>query len=299
MHHVFLYTLLFACFLCPSFVWCKILELHVQESIDVYSRPDGRKKISQLGRGDRVVISSNIYKRFRKVLITYQGKKRNGFIAIKDIVRSTIRPRSDRLRNPIFYKNRKSIGIHPSFSFSQIGSQNLTIQDKEHKIESLKSFSGDFAIFGHFPLGLIKAIEISFSFSSSVFSGTIYLKNNVPNDTELETASGETEITIKQIGVGGVLKLYRHINSLFWYGPSLGLSLEESSKFTLNNEKIELNDKNFQQSQFFIVVGGAMGWDIQLINSIYLIPELRLEMSLLRKPFVLNGGIGVKAAWVF
>ena len=273
----------------PFFARGEILELSVYESLDVYKKPNGRKRISQLDRGDRVVISPRIYGNYRKVLITYKGKKRSGYIAIKDIVRSTIASQSEKFLDYRVYKNRKSMGINTTLFFSQIGEQNIqTVNENTYEVGKLKMFASYLALYGQYPWGSRKAVDISLSFFRSEGEGNVYLQNS--------DISEEIEVTQRQMRLRGLLKFYHHSNASFWYGPLLDLAWRRSSQFKVKSIDIKAKD---EKDKFFIVIGGGIGWDIQLSRSIYLIPEIKLGFSLMKKPSIINGEFSFKTAWAF
>ena len=280
-------------FLNPSLVLAEILELYVQESIDVYKEADGKKKISQLGRGDRVIISPRIYGNFRKVLITYRGKKRSGYIAQTDIIRSTIQPQSEKFRDQRVYKNRGAIGLGATFSF--LGSLGRDLQRRsnndDYRAKGSQGLGSQISLFGHYPLAPRHTFSVSLSQLSVTFKGQAHSK-------EAPEASKDIEISEDWLGLKGNLKIYSHLNGLFWYGPHLALFLLTPRDFHIEGLDIGVEDKH-KESQFFSTLGMGWGWDIPIGDSFYLIPEFSLDVSVLKKPMSFGGGVGMKVAWAF
>ena len=283
------YTVFLVC-LFPIFALGEVLELYVRESIDVYKKPGSDKRISQLDQGDRVIISPYIYDGFRKILITYRGKKRSGYIAIKDIVKSVIQSKRKRLTDYGLYRNRKALGISTIVSHSQRGNQTLETKDGNiYEIGELKNLGTHFALYGQYPLSYKKALDTSLSFYSTTTSGMVHLEGN-------EHHSKEIDIIESHIGLKGLLKFYSQKSLSFWYGPTLDLILRQSVEFKIENTVIGAKDES---SEFFAIIGGAIGWDIHIVNSIYLVPELKLGFSVNRDPSSINGELSLKTAWVF
>ena len=263
----------------------EILELHVQESIDVYHKPDG-KRISQLDRGDRVVISPRIYGGFRKVLITYKGKKRGGYIAISDMEKSTIGPRGKRFINHYLYKNRKGFGLSGVVSYLSQESQEVdSAEGKTYEVGKLTAPGFHWAVRGQYPWGQEKAVEVSLALYSIKVGGEVHAKGQPLPMEEIDVAESG-------LLLGGLLKFYG--GETFWYGPSLDLSLRQSIEFKIKG--IDIGAK-VEKSGLFVGVGGSLGWDIPLSDSIYFIPELKLGVGVNKKPFVMESHLILTFAW--
>ena len=202
------YYVIFLFFLLPTVVVGAVLELDVRESIDVYKKSNGRKRISQLGPGDRVVISPYIYGKYRKVLITYKGKKRGGYIAIQDIVRSRIIPKGERFIDRGLYRNQRAFGVSTIIFHSQGGSQEIHGVDGDtYKVEGYKVYGASFALYGHLPLGRRKA------FHTSVFSYSTKATGNIHSQDKLGQVR-EIDLIESQIGLKRGLKVLSSIKSL-------------------------------------------------------------------------------------
>ena len=64
----------------------------------------------------------------------------------------------------------------------------------------------------------------------------------------------------------------------------------------MGNIEIETEEKG---ALFFAIVGAAIGWDIHLGGSIYLIPELKLGSTVGKKPSSINGELNLNTVWAF
>jgi len=271
--------------LAPVSAWA-VLDLHVQEPLTVYSAPGGGKEVSTLVKGDVVVISPNSYQSYRKVLVTYDGKRRAGYIQSSKIVRSFIRDRDEeeRLSADIKdYKRSQGAGLSLVASYMRQGARTIPHSDGaiNYSVSNMTSFTMFFSIFYDYPLTPQWVIRPYLTFRQVKFKG----------DAKIEgISSGSTfPVTITQnlFGLGLLAKRYPSTISSFWYGGAIELAKGSGVSIqTSNNISLDSKDETLP---FYAVVQGVAGFDLPLgASGMYLLPDVRLAVIPNTKPFIMS-----------
>lgn len=267
-----------------------VLELEVHEPIQVYARPNKSSSVlSQLGRGDRVPISEKSRRGYRKVLITYNGQRRTAYIRASDIRRSLVVERSYYSKGrPL--RERYAAGLTVTGSFLRQGERSVTSDaDEIYEVSTFQSFTPYFGFFFHMPMGEKYALSLSVNFRETAFSGT----------AQVEGASEEGEVKLEQsfISAGCLVKIYGSDSSQFWWG--LGGELAKGTDVSLSVDDGTPVKTTDDDLPFFVVLTGAVGWDILLWDKFYLIPEARIGSVVNTDPYMLTGEVSVSGAYGF
>lgn len=276
----------FATLILPSASAWAVLDLHVQENLTVYSEPGGGKEVSTLVKGDIVVISPSSYRSYRKVLVTYDGKRRAGYIQSSKIVRSFIRDRDEeeRLNSDVKdYKRAQGAGLSLVGSYMRQGARTIPHSDGtiSYGVSNMTSFTMFFSIFYDYPLAPQWVIRPYLTFRQVKFKGDAKIQG---------ISSGATfPVTITQnlFGLGVLAKRYPSTTSGYWYGGAIelakgsGVSIQTTSNISLNSKDETL--------PFYAVVQGAAGLDIPLgASGMFLLPDVRLGVIPNTKPFIMS-----------
>lgn len=249
-----------------------ILDLQVREDLVVYEKPSLQsRQVSQLSRGDKVVISPKSYGSFRKILIIYNGKRRGGYVVSSSIQRSVIVAREDeRWIGQRVYFGHYSLGLSFVGSYMQQGARNFTTSSQDtYEISSLKSGSFFFSLFSDIPWNQKVMLKAYLSFRSAKFKGSADLKGAT-------NSYRPAQVNLEQdfFGVGLLAKYYPTQISSFWYGGGIELAEKTSSKIVID-DGIPLSSEDKDKS-IFILALGVIGWDVALPGSLWLNPDLRL-----------------------
>lgn len=251
-----------------------VLDLQVHEELTVYEKPSVKsRKITNLNRGDKVVISPNTYGLFRKVLVSFEGQRRGGYILSSDISRSTISERIDgNLIGKRIYTNKYSLGLAFVGTYMQQGARNFSTSSQDvYEISSLESTTFFFSAFMDIPWSRKMMLRPYVSFRSTNFGGEAKLKGAI-------SALRPAQLTIEQnfVGAGVLAKLYSDPLDLFWWGGGFEVSKGNQSKVVID-DGIPLSVEDSGPS-FYVLAYGALGWDIPAPGSIWIVPDLRLGL---------------------
>jgi len=259
-----------------------ILDLYVQDDLPVYEKPRRRsRQVSYLTRGDRVVISPKIYGRYRKVLITYEGKRRGGFIRISQMRRSYIKDRDkEKLKNKKIYIGRYSLGLNATGSYMHQGARSFNSNSQDtYDISSFDSMTFFFSIFSDIPSSKTMMLRPYLAFRSTKFEGKAKLRN--------ANALKPVDIMLEQdfLSFGLMAKIYDSPRKSFWYGGGGELGNATESRLVIDNEiPLEVQD---EVKPFFTLLYGAVGWDIPAPNRFWLNPDFRLGVIVNKKPIIM------------
>ena len=262
-----------------------ILDLEVNESLPVYLKPSSKsKQISQLDRGDKVVISPKSYGSFRKVLIRYKGKRRGGYIPSRLIVKSRIEERLS--KGQTLYGSRgynKTVGI--AFNLSQMYMQEKSFSTSAtdtYDIAEFKSGQGYLNLTADWPLKPGRSFRFLFSLRSVKFAGEASLRGVVGATTHYDVSMERSFI-----GLGGEYRVFPNLGSSFWWG--VGLEYDHSSE-----AKITIKGSNgFQQTSTeaapaWVIGFVDIGWEVGLTQTLFFAPQFKFGMVLNNDPIVLD-----------
>lgn len=268
-------TLFVALLLCPLSAY-SIVDLVVKEKLAVYKRPkQGAKKISQLSKGDVVVISSKSYGEYRKVLVTYNGKRQGAYILKKDIVLSVEQERAPEDDNKLI--KRKSAGGTVGVNYTYISAGKLMAKGfPDAKAENMFGF--DFLLGAHFnlPIGKSTILELSATKRSISISGDVEFIANA--------GAQSTDVIEKGYSAGAFVKFYGKRSSFFYKGLGVEAFYAKDVEITVNGGRPVPYDGD---GEFYFAPILGLGWDIQLTESMFLSPDLKAGGFVTRDPMAI------------
>ena len=271
-----------------------VSDLHVKEELRVFRRANRNSKvITRLSKGDVVVVSPKHYGQFRKVLVTYRGKKRGGYVHKHDIYESQIIKRSQLAKSntQLAYSQYQGIGVSVAHSILRQGERSIETDASEvYQISTFESQSNFFSLFFDLPVGESSALRSYLSLRNTAFTG----------DAELEDVSAQSgAVVLNQtfIALGVFLKFYSRKTSWYWWG--LGSELAKGTEVDLSvngGTKLETTDEDLP---FFVMASGGLGWDIPVYSSLYFTPEIRFGAVINNDPMILAAEAYLSFAYAF
>lgn len=275
-----------------------VLDLHVQETLPVYaSRNKGGAEVSTLVKGDVVVISPKTYGAYRKVLVTYDGKRRAGYVLADKIVRSFIRDRDEEERlsaDVIDYKRAKGLGLSLVGSYMRQGARSITSADGSltYDISSMTSFTTFFSIFYDYPLANLWVVRPYLTFRQTKFKGSATLNGLSSTTTPSATISQNF------LGFGALAKRYASSTSSFWYGGAMEIAKGSGVSVKLT-DGVSIDTKD-EKLPLFVILQGAVGFDVALGQSgLFLLPDVRIGAVPNTSPFILSFESFISLAYAF
>lgn len=266
-----------------AFAKSPILDLFVNESLIVLSEPKtGAKEITRLVPGDQVVISPKTYGKFRKVLVTYEGQSRGGFVLVADLKKSQILPREelDAEQQPI-YRKKYELGGNLIFSMLQQGSSTFQMSDNTvYAVTELKSNSFYLAGFFDWDWGKHWSTRFSLSLRNTQFRGTADQQNaSVPSPRAVERDQSF-------LGLGITLKRYTTDESKWWWGFGGEAAMGTKVTVKISGTIVPTQD---DMKPFFGIGYGAMGAEIPLLNSKnwFMVTDLKVGVIATTAPMTL------------
>ncbi|MBT4761117.1 MAG: hypothetical protein HOO06_05405 [Bdellovibrionaceae bacterium] len=273
--------------LLPLKTWA-VLDLIVRGEIKVYKQATTKSKlISTLIRGDRVVISPKLYGSWRKVLVTYRGKRQGGFVQNKDIILSSIEERNHEEYNT--FRTNKSISVSTNIVFELQSESDFDIVGFDAAtIGSRSGYNYFLGIDYQMPVSSWGLLQFSLKKRGSELEG----------NAEMIPDGGRNMVEIHQnmISVGSFLKFYKDKSSFFWKGAgleiakvnSIGVNLTDGASLTYNGDL-----------PTYIIGSVGMGWDYKWKENLYIIPEARASAIINASPIVLSGELILSLSWIF
>lgn len=267
-----------------------ILDLHVQEPLTVYEKANSSSKvISQLAKGDVVVLSASTYGGFRKVLVMYNGKRVGGFVPVSSLKESYIRDRDEELSQefdtPIL-KRKATFGLAAGFFALYHGAKSYVTQPAVFDVGSMSAFGPAFSFVGDIPLNERWVVRPYISFRSVQLKGSARERDN---NAPIVTPS--VKIDSNLLGLGGVLKYFPWSTGILWFGGALEYNYATSYRATVTDQ-ISYPVNTDKPSLLYAL--GAMGWDIEM-GDFMLSPEIRAGAIPTAKPimFVVDAWLSV------
>lgn len=275
MKRISLLYVLFVFIYTPN-LWA-VIDLVVREEVKVYQNPTMRSKvISTLTRGDKVVISPMLYGNWRKVLVTYQGKRQGGFVLIKDISLSIIEDREAKGTN-LFRKNH-SFGFNLNLIFQLQANSNFDVVGFDNA--TIGSRTGlDFYLGLDYqrPVSSWGLLQFSLKKRSTKLQGNAEL---IPGG-----GSDMVEIDKSMISIGSFLKYYKDESSFFWKGAGLEIAKVNSIDVNLSNGA----PLKYKDEEMIYIIGNiGMGWDIKWNDKYYITTEARGNVNFNGQPMIFS-----------
>ncbi|MCB0364767.1 MAG: hypothetical protein H6624_04690 [Bdellovibrionaceae bacterium] len=272
-----------------------ILDLYVQDDLPVYEEPEkGARQVSRLTRGDRVVISSKIYGAYRKVLVTYGGKRRGGYVRISQLRRSYIKSREDvELEGKRIYSQDYALGLSLIGSYMRQGARSFsTSSADQYDISAFASTTFFFSLFADIPWSKTMMLRPYLTFRSTKFKGEAELVGSI-------NALRPAQVTLEQsfLGLGLMAKFYGVSTDSFWYGGGIELGNGTKSELVIDDGiplKVDGDDK-----PFFALLYGAIGWDIPAPGAMWLVPDIRLGVVPNNDPMIMYFEVYLSGAYSF
>lgn len=263
-----------------------VSDLIVREKLRVYLKRNTKSKVvSTLQRGDKVVISPKLYGDWRKVLVTYDGERRPGYILSKDIKVSVISDRLEGVVNDLLISSSFGGQIIANFNYQQAHAKPLEGFD-DASVDDLSGFGTYFG--GHY----------HFQFKDGIFGGKwkeqlegVLLKTYIEQKKLFFQGSGElvadqtdtVEVTYTSTVAGLTAKFYENFNSFYWIGGGLEVGLINDLSASLEGgAKLPL----IQSVPTPVIVHAGMGWDFKYSDSTYISPEIRAGVFFTESPMV-------------
>lgn len=269
-----------------------ILDLEVFEDLPVYAKPNSRSVvISRLSRGDRVVVSPQIYGSFRKVLVTARGRPTAGYVPIRKIVRSQIRERGAE-EGLGTYSSRYSLGLAFVPAYMRQGESAFQLSDGSTYDTTV--FSGTsyfFSLFMDMPISPRWGVRPYISFRETSLKGTTTRRDDPPG-VAAKKITREQSLT----GLGLVLKRYTSENSSWWWGGGAEIAVGSKVAVKISSVPVPTSDED---KPFFLMGFLAMGADFSLMKSIYFVPDLRLGMIGTTQPMTIYAESFLGLAYLF
>lgn len=259
-----------------------ILDIYVQDDLPVYDKPEaGSREVSRLTRGDRLVISPKIYGAYRKVLVTYGGKRQGGFIKISQIRRSYIKDRDEEeLAKQRIYNRDYGLGLSLIAShMRQDGRKFTTGAADTYDISPLTSTTFFFSIFSDVPWSNTMMLRPYLSFRSTKFKGEAELVGSI---NPLRPA----QVTLEQsfLGIGVLAKMYDGPRDTFWWGGGIEVGSGDKSNLIID-DGIPLKVEG--EKPLYVLLYGSIGWDVPAPGAFWLVPDLRLGIVPNNDPIIL------------
>lgn len=264
-----------------------ILDLHVQEELPVYAKPNEDSVIiSRLSRGDRVVVSPKIYRSFRKVLITYKGKATAGYVPGRLLLRSYVKSRSDAEKEQGArkrYNSRYGLGWAFVGSYLRQGESTFQLSDTlVYDTTPFQSLSAFFAVTLDIPLSETRGLRSYVSLRQTKYVGKVTERDSLSPTPLSPRVTRDQSLT----GVGAVLKNYHQSKYGWWWGG--GGEIAMGDKVTIKFDGITVEPEEEQQ-QMLAILFGAVGGEVPIpvSKSLFLTPDLRLGGIVTTRPLTL------------
>lgn len=259
-----------------------VIELHVAEDLPVYAKPRATAKvISQLSRGDVIVISPIIYDGFRKVLVTYRGRSMGGYVPVSSLRTSKIRVRAeDQLRGQAPYRIKSALGVALVPSFMHQDESQFQLRDGTVYETTAFSSSTVFpAIFYDIPMRKTWDFRAYLALRTTQFEGRVQQKGS-PSPAPIKPKAVRDQALT---GLGLVAKHYGPSDRRWWWGG--GFEFAMGNKVTIKFDNVSVPTEN-NEMPFFAMFFAAVGTDFSLpfTEHFFLVPDLRAGLVLTTKP---------------
>lgn len=250
------------------------LFLEVNEDLSVYAKPHKGRPVLTLQAGQSVQVSNKRYGngRFLRVIISYKGKERGGYVAIKSIRLSKIQlPEKQIEYRKVSTKTEESVEDLRGAAYGLLFGAQI-FQQKAGQLESggvvfdfgkLSGKSFPAAVFLDFPM----------SSNSNLKTFLSYRKLDIDGDVAVEGGTSTPfvkEQTMVSLGVLG--RFYLSPTSRFWYGIGWEGAKVLSSVTTV--EGADPEEKETDEIPLKIIAALSFGYDISLAREWQLVPEL-------------------------
>ncbi|NQZ00468.1 MAG: hypothetical protein HRT45_07345 [Bdellovibrionales bacterium] len=265
-----------------------VLDLIVKEKLSVYKETNKSSKVvTTLVRGDVVVVSPVKYSGFRKVLVTYDGKRQAGYISIPNLKLSVIKDRDLKEGSPMI--ERSSAGGYFSFSYYSQGEGPIDLKGfPDANFGASSGFKDFFGIQYRFPVADYWVLQLSLA--NRVF----FTQGNAE-----VIADGGTEVlesSASALSFGAFLKIYNTNQSIFWYGAGLEVaSISEVEIVIEGGSEIDYTGP----TETFIIPQVGLGFDIKAYKDIYIVPAVQAGVAANASPFLFFVDVTVGVNYVF
>lgn len=265
-----------------------ILDLVVKEKLQVYKKPKSSSKVvTVLVRGDRVVISPVSYSGFKKVLVTYEGKRQAGYIPAKNIKLSVIEDRNKVEGSPIVL--RKNFGAYAALSYNNQAETELDLSGfPGARVGGASGFPNFWGLYYQMPILSKTVLQMSLSAREFFTQGT----GEVIPDGGQEIL----EKTEKMYTAGVFAKRYGTNGSIFWTGAGAEIAMVQDVEVKIEGgSSFEFTGENAT----YILLNAGLGFDIKAYDKVFIIPELRVGAAVNASPFIFYGDLMVGVSYVF
>lgn len=267
----------------------QILDLHVREKLVVYEKADSKsKQVTVLDKGDIVVISKVEYGAFRKVLVTYGGKRSGGYIQSNKIVLSKIIERGQKEQNPILQARSLAFELAGTLAYQFAGPLEASGFPNAEASDML-GFDTSFAIGVFWPhSSKTRGVELRFGQKNWSVSG----------DAEFVTGAGreKTTVDVKSFFVSGFFRFYQNASSQFWYGLGLDVGQVTDVKIKVSDGQ-DIPYSGSQDFYYLPVVG--LGIDLPLNQKWVLSPSTKMNVNITENNPVIGWDFSLMAHWFY
>lgn len=268
--------------------YSEIIDLLVKENLDVYQKPStNSKKISTLTRGDKVVLSPVGYGEFRKVLVTYKGKRVGGYILAKNIRLSKEISRGDSGDNLL--KRSKSFTFSLDFTYNTQFEKDLQINGySDATIGTQKGVSNTFSLGYQHPFRQNFVFQYKLTKLKLVWDGS--------GDLNVSTTGVGIETKIDGWALGANMKYYSNIDSIFWWKLGADVVSIQSIELTADNG-VNIVDASEISSLFNLSLG--IGWDAEYSHNFFIVPEIYTNFYFGADKMPMQIGAALTLSWIY
>ncbi len=266
-------------------------EIVFRNQTQVYAQRDKNAEvIGVYERGDSIPISNIKYGQWRKVIAEVDGKRRVGWIFIKDVKGSKVKESReiesarDRAEgNAPVYHLKNGVGILGAISYAYQGSGSLKFHtdtpglDLDSNFSAVKGANFYFGFFGDYSLS-----------KTTILRGYLLQRKMNRAGTGQVNVSGapNSSFRIEQdlLSLGAQLKFYSGPKAIFWWGP--GVEIGKTTKMRVDvTTAIDEMHVDTVEKPMFVILTAAAGYDYHISGNFFILPEFRLGIVPNGKPF--------------
>ncbi len=268
-------------------------ELKVPRDMQAFRSPKRQSDVvKMLYGGDVVVISPKKFGRYRKIIVSVEGKNTPAYILSSQIRRSHIKVRKKQVARPS-YGDQKAYGVALVPSYMSQGESTFQLSDGSiYKTTTFLSSSLFFSAFMDFPVNERWSFKPYLSFRQTDFRGTAVM-DGAPSGTGQKKIRRLQSLT----GMGVVIKRLSS-DGQWWWGGGVEMAMGSSLQVKINEVAAPTSDKD---KPFFLMSFAAIGREIPLAHTkdIYIVPDLRFGIISTTNPFTMyaESFLGIGKSW--
>ena len=227
------------------------------------------------------------YSGFKKVLVTYEGKRQAGYIPNRNIKLSVIEDRDKVEGSPIVLKH--NVGLYGAFSYNNQAESELDLEGfPGARIGGASGFPAFWGAYYQMPFWSKTVLQFSLSVREFFTQGN----GEVIPDGGQEIL----EKTERMYSAGVFAKRYGTLGSIFWTGFGAEVAMVQDVEV-----KIE-GGSSFEwigDNPTYVMVNGGLGFDIRAMDKLFIIPEIRIGAAANADPIIFYGDLMVGVSYVY